>query len=151
MWLRILDLQSKFVTPNFGGNWRFKTVEGALVTIMIMIVTISYGTIKFGDLVDGSTMSLNVKELNNPDEKFDDSLTFADLNILIAFKVNSFQNYFKGNLAMDFDLEHISQFVNIFGVYRNGMDQKIFGLRDCTEKEMQHLDNSNVIISNGVE
>lgn len=58
-----------------------------------------------------------------PEELLAESLTYKDLNVIIAFKLNSYNNYFKGNQAIEFNLALISKFVNIIGIYRNGMDQ----------------------------
>ena len=85
-----------------------------------------------------------------PDEVLADSLTYKDLNILIAFKLNSFSNYYKGNQAIEFNLALTSRFVNILGLYRNGMDQKTFGLRYCNDEESKILEENARIISNGV-
>lgn len=60
MWFKYLDLQKTSVNLNFGGTWRFKTVEGAIVSILVVMVTLSYGMVKLTDLVDGSQMNINI-------------------------------------------------------------------------------------------
>ena len=120
--------------PNFniGGETSINTVPGGFLTIMVLGMTLCYGTVKFIDLYERSDPNIRLNTV--PDSYgIDDTLTFAedlDFRVAVGAKLPGEQTLIK------YDPQIIRWIALVTSKDENGeITKTYFPLHDCSEED----------------